>query len=81
MYMVGRDVFLIGGVCGILLSVFEGVGVLMSRVFSECSRPQLPPSGSLLLTNTPSQSLLTFFFCAGGNATTTIMIVFICSGH
>jgi hypothetical protein len=35
--------------CGILLGVFEGVGVLMSRVFSESSRPQLPPSMSLLL--------------------------------
>ncbi|KDR75077.1 hypothetical protein GALMADRAFT_140626 [Galerina marginata CBS 339.88] len=29
--------------CGILLGVFEGVGVLMSRVFSEGQRPQLPP--------------------------------------
>lgn len=33
--------------CGILLGVFEGVGVLMSRVFSESSRPQLPPRESL----------------------------------
>ena len=30
--------------CGILLSVFEGVGVLVSRVFNEGTRPQLPPS-------------------------------------
>ena len=30
--------------CGILLGVFEGVGVLMSRVFSEGSRPQMAPS-------------------------------------
>jgi hypothetical protein len=28
--------------CGILLGVFEGVGVLLSRVFSEGTRPQLP---------------------------------------
>ncbi|KIM83225.1 hypothetical protein PILCRDRAFT_819462 [Piloderma croceum F 1598] len=28
--------------CGILLGVFEGVGVLLSRVFSEGPRPQLP---------------------------------------
>lgn len=32
--------------CGILLSVFEGVGVLVSRVFNEGTRPQLPPSES-----------------------------------
>ncbi|KAJ7045464.1 Tim17-domain-containing protein [Mycena alexandri] len=33
--------------CGILLGVFEGVGVLLGRVFSEGQRPQqapLPPS-------------------------------------
>jgi mitochondrial import inner membrane translocase subunit TIM17 len=29
--------------CGILLSVFEGVGVLISRVFNDNTRPQLPP--------------------------------------
>lgn len=29
--------------CGILLGVFEGVGVLMSRVFSEGQRPQMAP--------------------------------------
>ena len=29
--------------CGILISVFEGVGVLVSRVFNEGTRPQLPP--------------------------------------
>lgn len=29
--------------CGILLSVFEGVGVLISRVFNDSTRPQLPP--------------------------------------
>jgi len=28
--------------CGILLGVFEGVGVLLSRVFSEGQRPQMP---------------------------------------
>ncbi|KZP32171.1 mitochondrial import inner membrane translocase subunit Tim17/22, partial [Athelia psychrophila] len=28
--------------CGILLAVFEGVSVLLSRVFSEGPRPQLP---------------------------------------
>ena len=32
--------------CGILLGVFEGVGVLISRVFSEGQRPQLPPCES-----------------------------------
>lgn len=29
--------------CGILLGVFEGVGVLVSRVFSEGNRPQMAP--------------------------------------
>ena len=29
--------------CGILLGVFEGVGVLLGRVFSESTRQQLPP--------------------------------------
>ncbi|KAH9951549.1 mitochondrial import inner membrane translocase subunit [Amylocystis lapponica] len=29
--------------CGILLSVFEGVGVLFSRVLNDGTRPQLPP--------------------------------------
>jgi mitochondrial import inner membrane translocase subunit TIM17 len=33
--------------CGILLGVFEGVGVLFSRFFAEGMRPQLPPSESL----------------------------------
>jgi hypothetical protein len=28
---------------GILLGVFEGVGVLINRVFSEGTRAQLPP--------------------------------------
>lgn len=28
--------------CGVLLGVFEGVGVLLSRVFNEGARPQLP---------------------------------------
>ncbi|KAL4262586.1 hypothetical protein AB1N83_005680 [Pleurotus pulmonarius] len=38
--------------CGVLLGVFEGVGVLISRVFSEGTRPQMPqiptaaPAGS-----------------------------------
>jgi hypothetical protein len=32
--------------CGILLGVFEGVGVLLGRVFSEGTRPQLPPCES-----------------------------------
>jgi len=35
--------------CGILLGVFEGVGVLLGRVFSEGTRPQLPPCESLFL--------------------------------
>jgi import inner membrane translocase subunit TIM17 len=34
--------------CGILLGVFEGVGVLLGRVFSEQTRPQLPQSAHLL---------------------------------
>ena len=29
--------------CGILLGVFEGVGVLIGRIFNEGNRPQLPP--------------------------------------
>jgi len=29
--------------CGILLGVFEGVGVLVARIMNENSRPQLPP--------------------------------------
>lgn len=46
------DCLLVGGprgaltsaiACGILISVFEGVGVLVSRVFNEGTRPQLPP--------------------------------------
>ena len=36
--------------CGILLSVFEGVGVLVSRVFNEGTRPQLPPRKYASLT-------------------------------
>lgn len=32
--------------CGILLGVFEGVGVLLSRVFSEGQRPQMAPCTS-----------------------------------
>lgn len=33
--------------CSILLGVFEGVGVLMNRIFSEGNRQQLPPCTSL----------------------------------
>lgn len=40
--------------CGILLGVFEGVGVLLSRVFSEGTRPQLPPCMSLLFSCRPT---------------------------
>ncbi|CAE6417301.1 unnamed protein product [Rhizoctonia solani] len=29
--------------CGILLGVFEGVGVLLNRMFSDVNRPVLPP--------------------------------------
>jgi hypothetical protein len=29
--------------CGILLGVFEGVGVLVSRIMNDNTRPQLPP--------------------------------------
>jgi Tim17/Tim22/Tim23/Pmp24 family len=49
--------------CGILLGVFEGVGVLLGRVFSEGTRPQLPPRESfsrlvqgLAHTNIPSST-------------------------
>ena len=34
--------------CSILLGVFEGVGVLINRIFAEGNRPQLPPCTSLL---------------------------------
>ena len=37
--------------CGILLSVFEGVGVLISRVFNDSTKPQLPPCKSSQLLN------------------------------
>lgn len=30
--------------CGVLLGVFEGVGVLLNRAMSEVNRPVLPPS-------------------------------------
>jgi import inner membrane translocase subunit TIM17 len=45
--------------CGILLGVFEGVGVLLGRVFSEGQRPQAPPcectcTASLTPSNDPS---------------------------
>ena len=33
--------------CGILLGVFEGVGVLLNRAFSEANRQTLPPCESL----------------------------------
>lgn len=36
--------------CGILLSVFEGVGVLISRVFNDNTRPQLPPCECSLIS-------------------------------
>ena len=42
--------------CGILLSVFEGVGVLVSRVFNEGTRPQLPPCESRNLTSIPDSA-------------------------
>ncbi|KAI6119229.1 mitochondrial import inner membrane translocase subunit Tim17/22 [Pisolithus croceorrhizus] len=50
--LIYTDASLLGGpksalgsavACGILLGVFEGVGVLLSRVFNEGARPQLPP--------------------------------------
>lgn len=37
--------------CGVLLGVFEGVGVLISRVFSEGTRPQMPQSTFHILTS------------------------------
>lgn len=33
--------------CGILLGVFEGVGVLLNRAFSEVNRQTLPPRSHL----------------------------------
>jgi import inner membrane translocase subunit TIM17 len=41
--------------CGILLGVFEGVGVLISRVFSEGNRPQMAPRMSFILCSQPQQ--------------------------
>lgn len=41
--------------CGILLSVFEGVGVLISRVFNDNTRPQLPPRKSFVAPNSRAQ--------------------------
>lgn len=45
--------------CGILLSVFEGVGVLVSRVFNDSTKPQLPPCECLNL-RTSSQPNFVF---------------------
>ena len=42
--------------CGILLSVFEGVGVLVSREFNEGTRPQLPPCEFRNLTSIPDSA-------------------------
>jgi len=35
--------------CGVLLGVFEGVGVLLNRVLSQGNKPQLPPCPSLFV--------------------------------
>jgi hypothetical protein len=35
--------------CGILLSVFEGIGVLLSRTMGEANRPVAPMSAFLVL--------------------------------
>ncbi|KAG5350598.1 hypothetical protein C0989_010207 [Termitomyces sp. Mn162] len=43
--------------CGILLGVFEGVGVLLSRVFSEGQRPQLAPLPQAMTPPTPTSSI------------------------
>ena len=43
--------------CGILLGVFEGVGVLISRVFSEGNRPQLAPRTFSYLPHCPISPL------------------------
>ena len=44
MYIGGPKVALQSAIsCGILLGVFEGVGVLLGRIFNEGNRPQLPP--------------------------------------
>ncbi|KAF8260965.1 mitochondrial import inner membrane translocase subunit Tim17/22 [Lactarius hatsudake] len=44
--------------CGILLGVFEGVGVLLGRVFSEGTRPQLPPLPESMSPQTPSSAAI-----------------------
>jgi len=44
--------------CGILLGVFEGVGVLLSRVFSENQRPQMAPCEFTFLFRLHHYSLL-----------------------
>ncbi len=51
-FYTSTDNFVIGGpkatlgsavACGILLSVFEGIGVLLSRTMGEVNRPVAPP--------------------------------------
>ncbi|KAF7361935.1 Tim17-domain-containing protein [Mycena venus] len=42
--------------CGILLGVFEGVGVLLGRVFSEGQRPQAPPLPQSMTPSSPPPS-------------------------
>lgn len=58
--------------CGILLSVFEGVGVLISRVFNDNTRPQLPPC-ECPQTLFPRSSL-TALHSTGEHATTACCI-------
>jgi hypothetical protein len=45
-----RGAFQSAVACGILLGVFEGVGVLLGRVFSEGQRPQAAPCEYIPLT-------------------------------
>lgn len=45
--------------CGILLGVFEGVGIVMGRFFSEGQRPQQAPCECIY--SIPSSSIIPFF--------------------
>lgn len=48
--------------CGILLGVFEGVGVLLNRVFSEGNRQQLPPCAYITIVFIYTSTDALFFY-------------------
>ena len=62
--------------CGILLSVFEGVGVLVSRVFNEGTRPQLPPSEFSARVGAWRSSLTLCRYSTGLHASSTGVMTF-----